>query len=246
MDARFERDAAAGAVRLWAIALDDAGDPHALESLPADERWRAARIIVPTVRRRFVQARAALRRILGRELGVAAHTLAFNYGEHGKPALDGYPRLHFNLSHSGERALLAISTQGEVGVDLEQLRERPAVLPLARRFLGEAEAARVAAADGSARDRIFLHYWTRKEAVLKATGRGIGVDTRVIDVGLEQCASRVRVAHDPRVLLLCDLDPGAGWVGALCLAPADAATATIRIRSGVSSDIGPLNRHVAA
>ncbi len=246
MDSHYECGAATDAVALWSIALDGAGQAHELQSLPADERWRAAQIMVPTVRRRFVRARAGLRRILGAELGIAAHTLAFTYGEHGKPALHGYPDLHFNLSHSGERALLAISTQGEVGVDLEQLRARAAVLPLARRFLSEAESAYVTAAQGRARDHAFLRCWTRKEAVLKATGRGIGVDTRAIDVGLLHCAPTLRVAHDPRALLLCDLDLGADWVGALCLAPVDAGISTIRIRSAGVPGASALDRHRAA
>ncbi len=246
MDGHCEGDAATAAVALWSIALDAAGESEDLQSLPADERWRAAQIIVPSVRRRFVRARAGLRRILGAELGIAAHTLALTYGAHGKPALHGYPALHFNLSHSGERALLAISTQGEVGVDLEQLRERASVLPLAQRFLSEAESAYVAAAHGSARDHAFLRCWTRKEAVLKATGRGIGVDTRVIDVGLVQCAPTLRVAHDPRALLLCDLELGVDWVGALCLAPVDAGMSTIRIRSAGFSGACALDRQRAA
>lgn len=211
----------AARVSLWTIALDGEPEPHEIALLPADERWRAGEIVVPAVRRRFVRARAAMRRVLGRRLGVAPHALAFSYGANGKPSLAEHPALHFNLSHSGELAVLALSEDGEVGVDLESVRHRSQVLPVALRFFADDEAAAVAQAEGAAQVAIFLRTWTRKEAVLKATGRGMGVDTRAIAVGATACAPRVRVDFDPRDLLLCDLELGPDYLGALCVAPAD-------------------------
>lgn len=211
------------AVALWTIALDGEPEPHELALLPADERWRAGEIVVPAVRRRFVRARAALRRVLGRRLGVPPHALAFAYGPTGKPLLADHPGLHFNLSHSGERAVLALCEDGEVGVDLESVRHRSQVLPVALRFFADAEAAAVAACEGEAQVATFLRIWTRKEAVLKATGRGMGVDTRAIAVGGDACVPRLGVDFDTRELLLADLDLGPGWFAALCVAAHDRA-----------------------
>jgi 4'-phosphopantetheinyl transferase len=217
-------------VELWTIALDGAPDPHEVERLPADERWRAGEIVVPAVRRRFVRARSALRRILGRRLGVAPHALAFAYGPSGKPLLAEHPGLHFNLSHSADFAVLALSTDGEVGVDVESTRHRSQVLPVALRFFADDEAAAVAACEGEAQVAAFLRTWTRKESVLKATGRGMGVDTRAIAVGATRCAPRLRVDFDPRELLLTDLDLGPGRLAALCVAPIDPACGGIAVR----------------
>jgi 4'-phosphopantetheinyl transferase len=218
------------AIAVWTVALD--GGPHdaELDALPADERWRAAAIVVPAVRRRFVRARAALRRILAGETGRAPHALAIDYGAHGKPRLPDHPGLHFNLSHSGEFAVIATSTLGEVGIDLEALRPRSDLLPVARRFFAAHEADAVAACEGEARSRAFLRLWTRKEAVLKASGRGIGVDTRSIAVGVGACAPRVVVDFDPRPLLLRDVELAPGSLAAACVAPHDHALAAFDVR----------------
>lgn len=223
------RAGAPAAVALWTIALDGAPDAHDIDLLAADERRRADGIVVPAVRRRFVRARAALRRILGRRLGVAPDALAFAYGPAGKPTLAGHPQLRFNLSHSGDCAVLALSSDGEVGVDVESMRHRSPVLPVALRFFADDEAAAVAACEGQARVAAFLRTWTRKESVLKSTGRGLGVDTRAIAVGAGACAPRLRVDFDPRTLLLCDVDLGSGRLAALCVAPGDPACGGIQL-----------------
>jgi 4'-phosphopantetheinyl transferase len=211
-------------VELVRVALDDGADESDHALLPADERWRAAEIIVPQVRRRFIAGRAALRRVLARRLGVSPSTVAFEYGPHGKPMVAGHPELHFNLSHSGDTALVAVTALAEVGIDYERLRDRPRLPDVAQRFFAPDEFERVADAAPEAREAIFLRYWTRKEAVLKATGRGMGVDTRAIDVGLDTCRATLRVDFDARELALCDLDPDDGGFAALCLAfPAGAA-----------------------
>lgn len=218
------------AIAVWTVALD--GEPHdaELDALSADERSRAAAIVVPAVRRRFVRARATLRRILAGETGRAPHALAIDYGAHGKPRLPDHPGLHFNLSHSGGLAVIATSTIGEVGIDLEALRPRPGLLPVARRFFAAHEADAVEACDGEARSRAFLRLWTRKEAVLKASGRGIGVDTRPIAVGIDACAPRVMVDFDPRPLLLRDVELAPGCLAAACVAPHDQACAAFDVR----------------
>jgi 4'-phosphopantetheinyl transferase len=92
-------------------------------------------------------------------------------GEHGKPGLSDGPR--FNLSHSGNAAVVALAQTQELGVDLERPGRRRPHAELARRFFCTAEADAVCAAEGAARETLFLHLWTAKEAVLKALGRGL-------------------------------------------------------------------------
>ncbi len=172
----------------WAIAPPPQGELPALDDAFADvlarhELERAARLLDPREGYRFALARRGLRMILGRETACAPHDIRFEVGEHGKPALirgettpgDG---LSFNLSHSGDLALLAVSRDGCVGVDVERVRDVD--LRIARRFFTVREAEAIAAAGGQPEQlAAFFRIWTAKEAVVKATGEGIlrGLDT---------------------------------------------------------------------
>lgn len=183
---RPEREPGPGDVHLWLV---DLGAPEGLLEpdtalLSPDERKRAARFVFERHRRRFVLARAALRRLLGAYLQRAPESLGFRYDPAGKPHLARVERLQFNLAHSEDRALVAVVLERRVGVDLEALRPMDDAETIARSFFTPAEAealARVTAAD---RQRAFFRIWTRKEALLKALGEGIAGDgLRAMEVG---------------------------------------------------------------
>src|SRR5262245_7769558 len=89
--------------------------------LSPDALARAARFLRDVDRRHFIVARSSLRRTLARETGSDPRTIAFRYGAHGKPSLDGEGP-SFNLSHAGGRALIAWTHEGEVGADIENVR----------------------------------------------------------------------------------------------------------------------------
>jgi phosphopantetheinyl transferase len=116
------------------------------DCLSPAERERAARIISPTRRRRWIASRWALRTTLGRYLDQDAKALEFRIDAGGKPRLAGVESLHFNLSHSADLALIVVSAACEVGVDLERVGERP---------------------------RDFYEAWVRREAVGKCFGGGL-------------------------------------------------------------------------
>ncbi len=131
---------------------------------------------------RFAMARRGIRLILGRELSCFPQDIRFEVGDHGKPRIEGLPASHdpalsFNLSHSGDLAVLAVSRDGEVGVDVERVRDID--LRIARRYFTGREAEEIAAAESSHQLAAFFRVWTAKEAVVKATGEGIrrGLDT---------------------------------------------------------------------
>jgi 4'-phosphopantetheinyl transferase len=168
---------AADEVHVWRIAL--APPPAAFARLAArlspDERRRAARFRFERDRRRFQVAHGALRELLAGYLDDEPERLGFIEGAHGKPVL-AQPHgaeLRFNLSHSGELALCAVSHRREVGVDLEQVRELTDADALARRFFAEAESSALAALPAAERLPAFFRCWTRKEAYLKAVGAGL-------------------------------------------------------------------------
>ena len=121
------------------------------------------------------QQRAPLLAVLGRYLGKAGSDVILETGEHGRPtlAIGQDPSLDFNWSHSGTHAVIAIGRNVSLGVDIERLRERPNALALAKRYFAPDEIATLTQLPETERSDAFLDLWTAKEAVLKATGRGI-------------------------------------------------------------------------
>ena len=156
-----------------------AGERGELEAiLSAAERDRAARLVEP-VRRRFVAGRGRLRRVLGAWLGADPGRLVFEAGPEGKPFLAGphAGRCHFNLTHCGDAALLALSPDAAVGIDLELTA--PAHTPawaerMAGSILAPAERAAFLEHPAGLRPAALLAAWVVKEAVVKGTGAGIG------------------------------------------------------------------------
>jgi 4'-phosphopantetheinyl transferase len=127
------------------------------------------------------ESRAALRplmrHVLGMYCGVDGATLEFVEGFYGKPAFAEHQpfarAISFNLTHSGNHALLAVSDGREIGVDLEQVRTRTRALALADRYFFGAEFEVIRAAPETQRQDLFIRYWAAKEAVIKAQGTGL-------------------------------------------------------------------------
>jgi 4'-phosphopantetheinyl transferase len=192
---------------VWSVELaQPAARVAELEALlSADERERAARL---ADRARWVVARAALRTVLARELRAPPETLRFALGAHGKPELPG-AELRFNLSHSGDRALIAVAG-AEVGVDVERTARRSRAV---ERTLTAGERA---ALTGPDRHVELLRIWCRKEALAKALGGGLGWAPEDFDT------------TRPDGHVLADLDPGEGYVGAVAVA-GDALELELRV-----------------
>jgi 4'-phosphopantetheinyl transferase len=159
---------------VWRADLEAVGDGPS-ELLDDRERERAAGMIRGGDRLLWARARGVLRALLGRYLQSDPAMLRFASGPHGKPALADHERLFFNLSHSGQVALYAVTDTGAVGIDVEVARRSRDVLALAMRAFGASQAERLAALEPPLREREFLRLWTRREAALKCGGTGIGV-----------------------------------------------------------------------
>lgn len=160
-------------VHVWQVGLDSSGWPSA-DALPLEERARAACLLNPTARRRWVAARWALRGVLGRYLDEHPAAVELRVAGSGKPALGGPSQsLRFNLGHSRGLALVAVAQGREVGVDVERIGPRRDVLALAPRALNPVEARNVAGAPLPARAAAFHAAWARREAVAKCAGAGI-------------------------------------------------------------------------
>lgn len=175
--------------QVWRIGLDPPpGRLAELDALlSAGERQRAERFAFPHLRRRFVVARGALRTILGRYLELTPEAIRFRYAPRGKPALAEPPEspLRFNLSHSHELAVCAVTLGREVGVDVEWVERAGLELErLAAAFFSPTERAVLAGLPESDRAVAFFDCWTRKEAYLKARGEGLAIPLAAFDVSL--------------------------------------------------------------
>jgi 4'-phosphopantetheinyl transferase len=159
-------------IHIWRIDLDH--PPGSLDQLLSpDEIERAERLIRKPLRQHYTVARGGMRYILGGYLGVPGDELSFDYGAEGKPTLrEGGSDLQFNLSHCGEMALLALSTQN-IGIDLEQLQQRPNLQQIAERMLPQEIQQKLSGLDGDALTQTFFRYWTAMESCAKCRGVGI-------------------------------------------------------------------------
>lgn len=170
-----------GQVDLWHLSLDDDApggrdrERRAAALLGPDERARAAQLTDAVIRRRYLFAHALTRLVLARATGVPPHAVTWRTGPHGKPGpVGGGGRpLHWNLSHSGDHALLAVSRRGPLGVDVQEVPDTSVpALDLARRYLPPEACAMVAAADGgeAGRRTALTRALCRTEARVKADG----------------------------------------------------------------------------
>ena len=213
-------------MHVWAFMLgaSDAIADAWRRLLSDDEKMRADRFVRRRDRSRWIVAHGVLRHLLGRYCGIDPRAIAFVHGAAGKPSLARAathdPRTTFNLAHSHDRALLAVSRDREIGVDLERIRDDFDPLPIAREFFFGAELAAIQAAAPDQRRDAFFRHWTAKEAVLKAHGAGLSLALDSFCVTFESGGSIARVQSrgsavlDP-ALFVRMLPLPAGWHGAV-------------------------------
>ncbi len=180
-----------GTVQIWladSARLDEAAIQGAGDILSSDEQARAGRFRGDALKARFVAGRAMLRTRLADELELNPRDLTIGRTAAGKPILTSpdKPDLDFSLSYAGSFILLAIGRDTRVGVDIEPMRSVPEAESIVARHFAIPEKERWQQLPASHRPRAFLEAWTRKEAVLKATG-----------VGLSQGLAKVQVTFGP-------------------------------------------------
>lgn len=199
-----------------------AGQPTALaeKMLDDEERRRASRFVHPVDRDRFVNAHAALRLYLARSLASTPREVRYLLGPHGKPRLEHLSQrtpLEFNLSHSGDLGLIAAAWGRTVGVDIERVRDVADAEDIAERYFAPAERAGLRAVPSGERTDVFFRCWTRKEAVIKALGEGLGrpLDSFAVDLSIRPSAQPVSLAGEASAqLFLTDLGAPSGYAAA--------------------------------
>lgn len=177
-------------VHIWKVVLpfkEDNIQQNLYSHLSPEEKTRFDKFHFDTDKIRFAFSRIGLKNILSRYLNISANNITLQHSNHGKPYIDGYP-LHFNLSHSGDYVLYAISLNSIVGIDVEYCKRDLDFLSIAKEFCSLAEYEKLSKI-GSVRTegsdelrRAFYRCWTRKEAFTKALGLGLYFPLSQIEV----------------------------------------------------------------
>ena len=170
-----------------------------------------------------MNCRRSLRDILSRYLRIRPADIKFRYEVNGKPEVveeQNETELRFNVSHSADVAILAVSCNRAVGVDIEAIREQPDCLELAKRYFSEREYREMVALSPDERRRAFFACWTRKEAFVKACGVGLSYPLTEFSVSVraDVAGTIEEISLEPNALSrwsLIDVHPGREYAGAV-------------------------------
>jgi 4'-phosphopantetheinyl transferase len=149
-----------------------------IKILDKEEKDRAGRFKFEHHRKRFIAAHSGLRKILMKYI---PENPAILKDSHGKPYLRDYPEIQFNLTHSEEMALCALTIDIPLGIDVEYTNKSHDILGISEKFFAREEFLNIQSSENP--QQLFFQYWTRKEAYLKAKGIGIvnGLDQKIPD-----------------------------------------------------------------
>jgi 4'-phosphopantetheinyl transferase len=174
-------------VHIWYVCLnqfDNYVDQMA-QILSDIELKRAERFHFLQHRNQFITAHGLLRKLLADYMNIESDRITFEYSRNGKPYLSekfSKEKIRFNLSHSNNYALFAISVEREIGVDIEQICEFADMDKIAEQVFSTKEIAILRSLPDSEKKRVFFIFWTRKEAYIKAIGKGISSALDTIDI----------------------------------------------------------------
>lgn len=215
-----------GDVHAWRASVSAAApfEAQLLRSLSRDELDRAGRFHFQRDRVQYIVAHAMLRCVIARYAHAAAASLDFDTGPFGKPSLRGDSPLEFNMSHSADVVIVAVTWGRRVGVDVEQWSESVEVESLAQTVFSPAESAYVLDQGAAERVPAFFQVWSRKEAYIKATGDGVSRGLDHFDVPLAPGGGSItdrQVAEASNQWMLRDLSMECGYSGAVVAAGLD-------------------------
>jgi 4'-phosphopantetheinyl transferase len=210
-------------VHLWQVNLMPYSSAEFWRLLSQDEQQRAEKFRQAKTQQQFVTVRGILRLLLGQYLESDPQTLSFSYGVHGKPRLQSpgnHLPLEFNLSHSGDLALYALTLEHPLGIDLEQIRPDCNYLAIAQRFFTAEEVSGLLSLPLEQQSAAFFQIWTAKEAYIKALGGSIFSGLSQLEVKLADLSEQniwtvgKYVCAGDRCILY-PLNPGAGYAASL-------------------------------
>jgi 4'-phosphopantetheinyl transferase len=216
----------------WATPLP--AEAHWLGLLDEPELGRYSAFRRPIDQRRFLTGRVLAKTLVGDRLGLAPGSVSFDATcadcgkPHGPPRIDG---VGLSISHSGERVGVALTGGAAVGLDVETATRR-AEDSLIRYALNPVELATLDGLSAQERADAFFVYWTRKEALMKATGRGLRISLESLTLSGHDAAPRLVASTSaelaPDTARLADLDAGEGYRAAVAVLGSEDLTVTER------------------
>ena len=183
-----------GEVVVWkaSLATWPRAEPFARQILTPSEWEQANRFRIDEARLRYVIGRVLLRETLSRLVDAEPAELALEFTGHGKPQLkENRQNIQFNLSHSGEVVMLGVAREMEIGVDVEQIRPLSRRDQIAQGILSPEEWSLYSELSEHQRQQAFFTIWTRKEAIVKAVGRGLLFPLTELEVSFQQGEARL-------------------------------------------------------
>lgn len=180
----------AGNVQVYRIQLD--GPARVVENLrvllTTTEQNRANRFLREVHTNRFTIAHAALRGLLGKLMSASPESIVFAYGSHDKPEIDSEHHettIKFNMSHTADLAVIGVTQNRPLGIDIEQHKDSRELEKLARRYFSPREVTALFSLPEEKWSDAFYRGWCSKEAVMKITGLGLSLGLDTFDVELD-------------------------------------------------------------
>ncbi len=217
-----------GTIDVWHTSLNrsDTDIENFRAMLSANEHKRADRFTFPGKRNEYIISRGLLRQVLGQLLGADPAGLTFSYSAKFKPYLPDTWNGHtvsFNVSHSHDKAIIAITLDRELGIDIEKIRTNVEFIKLATRFFSLTEVAALKEYSNADLPKAFFACWTRKEAFVKALGKGIwfGLSQFSVAVDPEEACPSLITHWDPEDAAkwsMVNIDTEADYQAALAVA----------------------------
>lgn len=187
-------------IHLWRARLTDLLDQETefFTLLSADEKQRAQRFKFPQHRVQFTLARGVLRKILGLYTEKSPQEIEFDYGSRGKPGLkDNHNEIQFNVSHSEDCAVYAMTRGMDVGIDIQKIAEAYHE-GVAKRFFSVNENTILEQLPEALRAQAFCQLWSCKESLIKAVGEGLYVPLGDFTVDLNEQAQKITLSYEGR------------------------------------------------
>lgn len=197
-------------IHVWStdLTLTEEQEKNKFFLLSADERERAQRFHFPIHRQRFIAARSTLRELLSRYVNTAAKDLLFSYDEYKKPYLQNphHAHLQFNLAHSANLAVYAFTLNHAVGIDTEKI-EHDTKQEIAARFFSPQENAALMQLPQPEQIAGFYRIWSRKEALIKAVGKGLSIPLSSFSVSVRDEPESIHLENETWTLLSLPIHP---------------------------------------
>lgn len=157
--------------------------------LSEEEIERANKLKIEEKKKQFIITRSLLRKLLSNALNKSATEINFSYGENKKPYIEekyNNKSVEFNISHSCNYGLIAITLETSIGVDIEKINQEIDFESLSNRFFSEKEKLELNHLDDNKKIDAFYRGWVRKESFIKAIGKGIAFGLDRFSVSLNE------------------------------------------------------------